>query len=348
VWALLWCVLIALGIYVVTLAPEDLRTDFSVDRLVGSLFPNAMFAIVAALAVAGLVAWLSSSFVDVARYLDTSPRSYEVRRAIRGGMVDLLTALQDSRKYERIVVVAHSLGAFIAYDAMCTLWNSSDDRVKHEFAALAALETAANRLPPRDQPVAVEAEEIGTFRKAQTALWREMRRNELPWLITDFVSVGTPMYMADLLITSNRSQFDTLTGRSEIPQCPPTSDTRAVEDDTSATLSYGWRNRPRLVTGSPFAVVRWTNLWFPSRLGVFGDWFGGPLRPLFGAGITDTPVTGNTPGRYTPAIAHSKYFAYADADGDDDIATCIRRALALDEDAGPTVATLGPVANMRN
>ena len=63
----------------------------------------------------------TTSFVDVARYLDTAPHSYAARRAIRGGLVDLLHALHDGR-YSRIVIVAHSLGAYIAYDALTSFW----------------------------------------------------------------------------------------------------------------------------------------------------------------------------------------------------------------------------------
>ncbi|MDP3984283.1 MAG: hypothetical protein Q8Q52_04660, partial [Acidimicrobiia bacterium] len=65
--------------------------------------------------------WLTSSFVDVVRYLDTSPRSYEVRRDIRAGIVDLLQGLHDYDRYQRVVVIAHSLGSYIAYDAISYL-----------------------------------------------------------------------------------------------------------------------------------------------------------------------------------------------------------------------------------
>jgi hypothetical protein len=82
----------------------------------------------AALTVIG-VAWrvlsgvIAGSFVDVVRYLDTAPRSYEARRMIRGGMTDLLRRLHEDDAYGRIVVVAHSLGGFIAYDGMTSLWD---------------------------------------------------------------------------------------------------------------------------------------------------------------------------------------------------------------------------------
>jgi hypothetical protein len=70
--------------------------------------------------------------------------------------------------------------------------------------------------------------------------------------------------------------------------------------------------------GAPFAVVRWTNLWFPStgkKLGFFRDYFGGPLRPLFGDGILDIPVEGNLERgwkRWIPGYAHALYFKFPD------------------------------------
>jgi hypothetical protein len=84
-----------------------------------------------------------------------------------------------------------------------------------------------------------------------------------------------------------------------------------------------------LTPGTPFAVVRWTNLWFPTDWGTFGDWFGGPLQPLFGPGIRDVQIKGNRPGRRAPDIAHSRYFAFVDSDEGNGAAKLIRGALSL-------------------
>ncbi len=93
-----------------------------------------------------------------------------------------------------------------------------------------------------------------------------------------------------------------------------------------------------LYEGAPFAVVRWTNLYFPAQLGFFGDWFGGRLAPVFGTGIKDVPVKGNTLGRpgtnllrhrKFPAAAHSYYFRFPDDAAPDSVATHIRSGLDL-------------------
>ena len=40
-----------------------------------------------------------------------------------------------------------------------------------------------------------------------------------------------------------------------------------------------------------FAPVRWTNLFFPPRLTLWGDLVSGALAPVFGPGIRDVPLT---------------------------------------------------------
>jgi hypothetical protein len=144
------------------------------------------------------------------------------------------------------------------------------------------------------------------------------------------------MYMADLLFTRNRRQFNLLRKRSELPQCPPRSDTESVEGKTPKKLRYGWKGEPLLVTGSPFAAVRWTNLWFPAVGGLFGDPFGGPLQPLFGAGIKDRPVSAKGIRRFIPIVAHTRYFRYPDQTGAGNVTTELREAMALE--SGPPAA----------
>ena len=65
---------------------------------------------------------------------------------------------------------------------------------------------------------------------------------------------------------------------------------------------------------------------------VVGDWFGGRLRPLFGTGILDQPLTGNMPGRRAPGMAHGRYFSYPDVHGPDDVATQLQATMRLNID----------------
>ena len=40
-----------------------------------------------------------------------------------------------------------------------------------------------------------------------------------------------------------------------------------------------------------FGPTRWTNLYFPSKLLLWGDLVGGELRSIFGPGVRDIPVS---------------------------------------------------------
>jgi hypothetical protein len=208
----------------------------------------------------------TTPLVDSARYLDPTPYSYVGRRAIRTGLVNLLDDLHEG-EYQRVVVVAHGVGAYIAYDALMV------------FSA------------------------------------RKLSR------ITDFITIGAPLSIADLLMTQpslssglrttdgayRRELFRALVRRGVVVECPA--------DAAPESL---------------FAVTRWTNLWFPVTRGSRrGDWFGGDLERLFGSGVHDVAVTGNEPERLKRGSAHTEYFSRPDKGEEGDVAWHLRRTLAL-------------------
>jgi hypothetical protein len=176
------------------------------------------------------------------------------------------------------------------------------------------------------------------------------------------------MYVADhLLAGKDGRHFRARIRRRELPTCPPQPDAgeyllpvdghddpdrqplAAAKDDRWLSYDKTWtvrepdgtRRRVRqevVYEGAPFAVVRWTNIYFPVRYGLFGDWFGGPLAPLFGYGVHDVPVTGNTlskPGthpfrhRHMPGAAHSYYFSFPDDATAGSVASRVRDGLDL-------------------
>jgi len=309
IWRVVWIVILALLLTIPALFVGGYLLNTDVQGWIIGLITSAVILVfwfgLFRMVARALVNKVTNSFVDVARYLDTSPNSYAARRAIRGGLVDLLHALHDGR-YSRIVVVAHSLGA--------------------EPDAGAALDD---------------------FQDLQFALWQDVRWQGNPWRITDFVTVGTPMALADLLVTrpplfggfkksdrTRRSELlDGLIRRGALVRWPPRSETLPVESDEQRPARYRWsRSGAREVLGSqsPFAVTRWTNLWFPVIRGELrGDWFGGALRPLFGPGIRGIEVLGNKPERFKRGLAHTEYFAHPDKGDEGDAAWHVRRTLAL-------------------
>jgi hypothetical protein len=357
IWRVVWIALLAIPVAMAALfvGGHLLNKDVpwwilgAVSSVVVLLFWLGVLRIL----VRAVVKSVTASFVDVARYLDTSPHSYAARRAIRGGLVDLLHALHDGR-YSRIVVVAHSLGAYIAYDAVTSFWAETHELhagpptdvhtpLPIKLKSLRDLEKAADRLIAEGN----SDQALDEFQDLQFALWQDLRWQGNPWRITDLVTVGTPMALADVLVTRpglfsgfkkfdgahRRELFDGLVRRGALVKCPPRTETLPVEGDKQRKANYVFKGdgiRHVLGSQSPFAVTRWTNLWFPVIRGELkGDWFGGPLRPLFGRGIRDIEVQGNEPERRKRGMAHTEYFKHPEKGGDCDAAGHIRKALAL-------------------
>ena len=352
VWAVIWALVIVAAVLVV----RALRLGFdwsqlTIPNVVGSLLGAGLVAALFSLALTYVLTrftprWITSSFVDVVRYLDTSPRSYEVRREIRGGIVKLLRGLHDARvrgepRYQRIVVVGHSLGTYIGYDAITYLWGQMNELHQKPMD----LGPSATRPFGGDEPAGLEAIEqaaitvdadpaaLGAYRAAQRAIWAGLRVDGNPWRITDFVSFGSPMYFADRLLTLNPRQFRERVTRREIPTCPPLPDEGPPYPEPAGSsrrrLSYNNGGRRVLYHGAPFAVVRWTNMWFPPHLWFFGDWFGGALAPLFGNGIKDVALDGNRPWSLVPALAHALYVSFPSDTRPESATTHLRAAMDL-------------------
>jgi hypothetical protein len=282
IWRRVWTVVVALALAIPALFVAGYALNTDVPVWIIGLITSAVVLVfwfgLYRMAAKALVNSTTTSLVDVARYLDPSTYSYTARRAIRGGLVDLLQSLHDGR-YARIVLVAHGVGTYISYDAL-------------------------------------------------TAVWAEPHRQGNPWRITDFVTVGAPMALADILVTRpgllsgfkksdgalRRELFEGLVRRGALVRCPPRPEALPVDSDEH----------------SPFAVTRWTNFWFPvTRGSLHGDWFGGAVGPLFGDGIHDIAVEGNQPERFKRGSAHNEYFRHPEKDDDGDLAWHLRKTMAL-------------------
>jgi hypothetical protein len=192
-----------------------------------------------------------------------------------------------------------------------------------EPAGLEAVELAAER-------VATRPAEVDRYQQAQRAAWVGLRAQGNPWRITDLVTFGSPMYFGNRLLTLSPKRFRERVERREVPTCPPLRDNGPeYADQARRRLSYNNGGRRVLYHGAPFAVVRWTNLWFPPRLWFFGDWFGGRLAPLFGMGIRDVELSGNRPWRWFPGFAHALYVSFPRDVRADSVTTQLRQAMDL-------------------
>jgi len=103
------------------------------------------------LVVSVLVAMASRSFLvpimaDSARYLSERPKDVAQARRIREHGIRLLEGLHASGRYDRIVVVAHSLGSIVGLDVISRFWARRTDRMtEQQSEACAQAQVATDR-----------------------------------------------------------------------------------------------------------------------------------------------------------------------------------------------------------
>jgi hypothetical protein len=329
--------------------------------------------------VVGLVAALTSAttlpFVrqvmgDSSRYLRPAPDNIAARAAIRDAGVKLLERVHAEIDYDRVILVAHSLGSIIAYDLLTQFWARqarswfAEDGLEAIFdeveEAGRALYAAELKLPPKPGLFALlfappdrgeRARAFSELAQAQARFIAAQRRfcaqlaarPERPWLITDLVTLGSPLTYAKFVLADSDAEFDVRrTSLLELPSCPPLPFTRIEGEAPGFTFP-----RRRGVSGatgrSPrhdavFAATRWTNLYFPSIGGFWGDMIGGPIAPMFGPGVKDIAVQ----GRGVSGFLHNGYWLRgAGAVDDPEHIQTLRAAINLSE---PVPEPAGPCA----
>jgi hypothetical protein len=282
VWALLVGLLVIVAFFALqTILPEAIRMVLIPKWLTGAL--GVMVTWIA-------VPVLNSVIGDAARYLHPAPTNIQRRQEIRAMGVDLLEKLHASQQYDRIVVVGHSLGSVIGYDILTYAWslyNEKMDRTK-PHPVLDELETAVE-----DRTI-----DTPTYQKSQRKLHREFAENGMPWLVTDFVTLGSPLAHAEILLARDKDDLVSKQAERELPTCPPQLE--------SGKFSYPQQRAHRIPHhAAVFGPTRWTNLYFPARWVIFGDLTGGPLKDAFGWGICDRPVHTDLRGGF---FSHTLYW----------------------------------------
>jgi hypothetical protein len=320
-WVLLWIVfLIVVALAIASLLPTNA--------------PNR-WLLAAATAVLGTAMhrFIVPYFGRVVRYTRAKPDNIAARQKIRERGLTLLAELHKD-EYERIIIVGHSLGCILAYDLISYFWafrqeSHTVEQGTQEFAALCELEETGAELS--DQPPGpVDQKLVNRFLKTQQALSHLLRLRPKPaegkpdsrWLITDLVTLGSPLTHAEFLLANSKEDLGTRKAGREFPTSPPVRedlDDPALQQAQAAGLPVK-PDRPQLFSfapgpdgrywqlhhAAPYAVVRWTNIFDPAREIFRGDIISGPLAPIFGPGIVDIDlreVRGQSQG-----FTHTKYW----------------------------------------
>lgn len=280
--------------------------------------------------VAGLVVassyFLREVLADPPRYLIPEPKHVRARNEIRDEGVRLLRAIHEEECYERVVVVGHSLGSIVGLDMLRLAWEeyrhpdpSKSSRNPGEDAELALrFDDIIHNLPDKLTP-----DQMRTWQDTQHQLWQECRQRGMKWLVTDFITLGSPLAHADWLMFDGREDMKKSFKEREYPTCPPDLG-RGVfyEGKYRVNEADSTVNPDALVPhhAALFAVTRWSNAYFPAYRW-YGDPVGGDVAATFGAGVRDVKVRVKSckPGslRQVLGVAHLSYWnRYLDPDWD--------------------------------
>ena len=251
---------------------------------------------------------------DAARYLSHGPGDILRRQEIRAQGLELLDGLHRSGKYDRIILVGHSLGGVIGYDLLTHMWarrNRRMDRDGPVQRAIEGAESAAMALVDKETP-----ETRVAWTAAQRRLFDALRDapaadTDMLWLVSDFVTLGAPLAHAQTLLAETLQEFEVALKRRELATSPPHFEEFAGgRKRFSYCRSYGQADDPDATPRVPhnaavFAAVCWTNIYFPSHGVLRGDLVGGSAANVFGPGVKDIPARAPHYGGWTP---HMHYF----------------------------------------
>lgn len=287
--------------------------------------------------LAGLFALLASAFVsevlvkrfgDVARYVKALPPNVAKRHAIRQAGVELLDRLIESEEYDRIVVVAHSLGTIVAYDILSILFARYNTKLNDG--------EPSNMLQPERHALeevirgalAGDEMDIDAFQEQQARALAEARNQGAKWIVSDFVTLGAPLTHAEFLIAESHDDLRARQQERLLPTCPPMLE----YDGTTKLCHFTYAsNRDRSPEerrvphhAALFGYTRRTNLYSDERFILTGDMISGPLGEAFGldgtggvvSGIRDIGVlpkldeTGHiAPDHHRSFFSHNNYWA---------------------------------------
>lgn len=268
-------------------------------------------------------AFLQPYIGDVARYLRNAPANVAGRRDIRRTSVDTLIALHESGKYDRIIVVAHSLGTVVAYDMLRATFARMFRDIPLDQARL---NPEFDRIDKGDLKSIEWRRQARVLTRKIYELASEMRANAPPrpigspaderepkaWLVTDFITLGCPLTHAHYLLCHGSKgpgpindeselikDFERRVKEREFPTCRPKT------DDGDKVLTYTREGQLYYHHAAVFGLTRWTNIYFPLEQVFWGDAIGGPVAlydardekgqprraELFGRDIIDVAVS---------------------------------------------------------
>jgi hypothetical protein len=159
------------------------------------------------------------------------------------------------------------------------------------------------------------------------------------WLITDFITVGSPLTHAEFLLSNSPEDLHDRREGREFPISPPVREQLdkdlvgaaqaaglPVDGPAPRLMSFRFGNRWQLHHAAPFAVIRWTNIHDPARLVFCGDIVSGPAAPFFGPAIDEIDLRALR--GQSRRLTHTHYWRMRGTSAPPQVAA-LRRALDL-------------------
>jgi hypothetical protein len=176
--------------------------------------------LVVSVVIAPIFFWVLNNIVrDAARYLHAAATNVESRHEIRAAGLKVLNELHD-RDYERIVVVGHSLGTVIGYDILCHAWAQLHKEISTDAKEQSSTKLDRNAWESLDELIQSGAD-TAQLRTAQNLCFAERLANGAKWRVSDFVTMGSPLAHAQILLADDARELDSKFMQREFSKCPP-------------------------------------------------------------------------------------------------------------------------------
>jgi hypothetical protein len=129
------------------------------------------------------------------------------------------------------------------------------------------------------------------------------------WLITDFITLGSPLAHSALLMADSVTEMGQRKAERELPTCPPVTEERKIsypvnyKAEDPIAKSQVERTTFCVHHAGHFAFTRWHNFYYAK------DFVGGELSDVLGKGIIDQEVrTTNSFRNAIPFLNHTLYW----------------------------------------
>jgi hypothetical protein len=229
---------------------------------------------------------------DIVQYVRATPGTVRAREAIRTRGLELLRKIHDKGEYDRIVLVGHSLGCFVAYDLLQLIWQERGPSPKNGWTGMTTAQRDAlhkvdghvRALNPLDG--SAPSFDPTAYDDAQAELRVALAAGR-KWIISDFVTLGSPIAHSAFLTHDDGDAVAAGLAERMLSASPPRPDA----PNNSMFYYAGDDKNPWPHHAAVFCAVRWTNIFDHAPFPAFGDVVSGEIdRNQFGPGVRNEKV----------------------------------------------------------